>query len=243
MPYFNVIKLDATDSTNEALKRRHQSGEVSSGDLIWAEKQLLGKGQRAASWTSEPHKNLTFSIYHALSKGSKFDLMHANAQIALEVHSALESFSIPKLKIKWPNDILSGNKKSGGVLVETIFRGPVCVAMIIGVGINVNQTEFPSLPRASSMAVSAKTEFSRAELFKTLQQRLFHAFNTKKTKHELLSKYNALLFKKDIPASFRVQDTVFTGCIRKVNPQGMLVVENEDNQSLEFAIKEVELLY
>ena len=243
MPYFNVIKLDAIDSTNEALKRRYQSGEATSGDLIWAEKQRSGKGQRSASWTSEPFKNLTFSIYHTLPKDANFDLMYTNAQVALAVHSALDSFSIPQLKIKWPNDILSGNKKIGGVLIETIFRGPVCVAMILGLGINVNQKAFPALNRASSMALSAKSEFPRDQVFMALQEELSHAFNAKKSKQELLTQYNELLFKKDIPASFRVKNTVFSGCIRRVSPKGMLVVENEENQCLEFGIKEVELLY
>lgn len=243
MPYFNVIKLDATDSTNEALKRRHQSGEAVSGDLIWAEHQLHGKGQRNASWSSEPYKNLTFSIFKTLPKDVIFDKMQVNAQIALAVFSALESFSIPQLKIKWPNDILSGNKKIAGLLIETVFRGSNCIAIIIGLGINVNQTEFPSLKRASSMAVAAKTEFSRTAVFNALQESLALAFETSKPKDVLLKQYNAVLFKKDISARFRVNEKVFTGCIRQVNPHGMLVVENEKNQFFEFGIKEVELLY
>ena len=243
MPYFNLIKLDAIDSTNEELKRRHHLGLASSKDLIWAESQSKGKGQRNASWDSEPYKNLTFSIYQALPKGFVFDLMQANANITLAVHTALKAFYIPSLRIKWPNDILSGNKKIAGVLIETIFRGSECVAMIIGLGINVNQTNFQGLERASSMAVLAGNEFSRAEVLSAVQKALAEAIEDQTPKDQLLQQYNDLLFKKDIPTSFRVGDHVFTGCLRGVTPEGKLLVENEESEFSTYAIKEVELLY
>jgi BirA family biotin operon repressor/biotin-[acetyl-CoA-carboxylase] ligase len=70
MTYFNIIKLDATDSTNDWLKDKYNLGKCNDGDLIWADHQIKGRGQRDKIWESEPGKNLTFSLYKQYSSFS-----------------------------------------------------------------------------------------------------------------------------------------------------------------------------
>ena len=138
MSYFRIIKLNAIPSTNDYLKKRYKSGKVFDGELVWTENQTSGRGQRNKKWISEPFTCLTFSIYkqfnHLLINPFKL-----NAVVCLAIINALEKLSIPELLIKWPNDILSENKKIGGVLIENFFYKSKIKASIIGVGLNLNQ--------------------------------------------------------------------------------------------------------
>ena len=63
MSNFNIIKLDAITSTNDWLKKKYHENECLDGDLIWANEQTMGRGQKNNSWLSEPGKNLTFSFF------------------------------------------------------------------------------------------------------------------------------------------------------------------------------------
>jgi BirA family biotin operon repressor/biotin-[acetyl-CoA-carboxylase] ligase len=72
---------------------------------------------------------------------------------AVCVVASLEIYNIPKLSIKWPNDIMSSNFKIGGILIENSLKSDGCCFFCRGLGLNINQTNFDNLPKASSLAV------------------------------------------------------------------------------------------
>ena len=120
MSYIKIIKLNAIPSTNDYLKKKHKTGEVFDGEIVWTENQTSGRGQRNKKWISEPFTSLTFSIYKQFNN-LLINPFKLNAVVCLAIINALEKLSIPKLLIKWPNDILSENKKIGGILIENYF--------------------------------------------------------------------------------------------------------------------------
>ena len=241
-----IIKLDATDSTNLFLKGLLTASPVDDYTVIVANRQLRGRGQMGASWQSEDGKNLTFSVlkkFDALAVQQQFVL---NVGVSLALCNVLRSMSVPNVKIKWPNDIMSGSTKICGILIENMLKGSKIDSAIIGIGLNVNQTHFDNLPKASSIASVMGKSYDLDELLEKILEQLHHQLDTieHKTTKQLLPAYEKLLFRKDKPSTFTdTNENRFMGFIRRVSPSGKLVVELEDQIFKEFDLKEITLLY
>ncbi|MGN7514954.1 MAG: biotin--[acetyl-CoA-carboxylase] ligase [Allomuricauda sp.] len=244
--HFQLLKLDATDSTNQYLKDLLRSENPLDYTVVVAEKQLNGRGQMGTVWYSESSKNLTFSVlrrFDALSVKHQFVL---NIAISMAVYDVLEEFLVPNVKIKWPNDIMSGSKKVCGILIENVLKGERVGQSIIGIGLNVNQTDFENLDKASSLKRITGRNFDLDELLQKLLERIWLRLEAieSKTVTQLLPFYEKLLFRKDKPSTFTDGDgEMFMGYIRRVSSSGKLVLELEDRVFKEFDLKQVSLLY
>ena len=150
----DIIWLESIDSTNEEARRRISS--LDNLSVLSAFCQKAGRGQRGNTWSAKAGENLTFSI--VLKFGTE-PLQHIRAadQFAISEMTALSVIDLLAVhgieaKIKWPNDIYAGSRKICGILIENSVRKSVLSSSIIGIGLNVNQTEFdPSLPNPTSM--------------------------------------------------------------------------------------------
>lgn len=200
-----LIKLDAIDSTNDFLKELASKQFVENFTVVTAEIQTKGKGQMGSVWVAEKGKNLTMSV---LIKDVLIDLNQIytlNIAVALAVVRALQSFKIPELAIKWPNDIMSYNYKIGGILIENSIKIDGSVNSIVGIGININQTNFENLPKGSSLAVIAKQEFDKQAVLLAIVQELKDAMIVLNTNPDSLwREYLSLLFKKNVPVPFEL---------------------------------------
>ena len=131
--------------------------------VIAAYEQTAGRGQRENIWLSEPGKNLTASIVlkhdgTILSRVSADNQFIISEMISKAVVGLLADYGVVA-RIKWPNDIYVGDKKICGILIEHTLRGSSIINSIIGVGLNVNQTEFDeSLPNPTSLAAESNLE-------------------------------------------------------------------------------------
>ena len=105
-----------------------------SGEIISADSRQVYKGMDIGS-----------------GKASKDIFFKLNMIVSLKMIRILKKYSIPKLSIKWPNDILSENKKIAGILIETSLKNGRLNDFIIGIGLNVNQKTFKNLPNATSI--------------------------------------------------------------------------------------------
>ncbi|WP_035673334.1 biotin--[acetyl-CoA-carboxylase] ligase [Flavobacterium sp. 83] len=240
-----VIKLDAIDSTNEFLKGLSNKQEQENFTVVIAERQTKGKGQMGAVWTSEPGKNLIMSI---LVKDFLLDICriyNLNIAVSLAVITSLESYNIPDLSIKWPNDIMSYNKKIGGILIENSIKSDGMIISIVGLGLNVNQTDFKTLPKASSLAVICNRQFDREELLFSIMDKIESNIKLWEENAEMFwSAYTNKLFKKGIPMPFSDQNNQnFMGIIQGISRFGKLQVLLEDDSISEFDIKEIQMLY
>ncbi|WP_347051821.1 biotin--[acetyl-CoA-carboxylase] ligase [Flavobacterium olei] len=240
-----LIKLDAIDSTNDFLKALSSAEELENFTVVTAEYQTKGKGQVGGVWTSEAGKNLTMSVLVR-------DFLHNNQQVfdlsvavSLAVSEALKSLNIPDICIKWPNDILSYNKKLAGILIENTIKSDGRIVSVVGIGINVNQTDYNELPHASSLAVIKGRSFDKEDLAVLIVEKLKQKIQLWETSWEIFwSTYFDSLFKKGIPSPFRNKnDQDFMGIIQGVSKSGKLQVLLEDDSVAEFEIKEVKMLY
>lgn len=176
-----IIKLNAIDSTNAYLKSLVKSAPFVSDFLtVWTPVQTAGVGQRGAKWESEPYKNLTFSILRKNKRSEIDSLFVLNMVVSIAVINYLKKIKIPDVQIKWPNDIMSHRKKIGGILIENTFSEGKLKYSVIGIGLNINQTHFKNLEKASSLKLLTEKEFSIELILKNLIQEITHRFQEEK---------------------------------------------------------------
>jgi BirA family biotin operon repressor/biotin-[acetyl-CoA-carboxylase] ligase len=240
-----LIKLDAIDSTNEFLKGLSNNQLVENFTVVTAESQTKGKGQMGSEWVSEPSKNLIMSV---LVKGFLLDssqIFDINIAVSVSIIQALETLNIPELSIKWPNDIMSYNKKIGGILIENSIKSNGDINSVVGLGLNVNQTNFELLPKATSLAVICNTTFDKEKiLLKIIEKLEINIQFWNQNKDLMWMDYTEKLFKKGIPMPFSDEKQQnFMGIIQGVSSIGKLQILLEDDTVSEFDIKEIQMLY
>lgn len=241
-----LIKLNAIDSTNSYLRKLSSEAELVDYTVVSAKYQTNGRGQMGTVWISESSKNLTVSVFKDVSKLYLEHPFYISMATSLALIKTLQSFSIPKLSIKWPNDILSEDKKICGILIENVIKQNRLGASIIGVGLNVNQTDFEGLPKAASLKLLSGNTFNVEEVLYTLIKYLKYYFMfLRKEEYDLIKReYESFLFRKNKPSTFRdVEGVSFSGIIKNVSSSGSLQVLIEDDIIKDFDFKDLTLLY
>ena len=241
-----TIKLNAIDSTNSFLKDLALNMEVENFTVVVTNQQLKGRGQQGSSWVSESFKSLIFSVFVLFKKLNILDSRYLNFAVSLAIFEALNEESIPGISIKWPNDILSGNKKLCGILIENSFKSGEISSSVIGIGLNVNQTGFPrSLKKVSSLKLLSNKDFNLEKLLESIVSKLkvkIEMLDSKDFK-TLEAEYLKVLYRKNIPTMFKnSQDVLFMGIISGISKEGKLQIALEDDSIQEFGIKEVSFL-
>lgn len=242
----NIIKLNATDSTNSYLKRLVNETVVQDETVILAETQQKGRGQMGNGWVSRTGQSLTFSAFKKIDGVLAEKQFVISMAVSLAISEVFKSLGIPKVSIKWPNDILSDNKKIGGILIENVLEGPIIKHSVIGVGINVNEIQFPGLPQASSIKLEMGREMELDEVFMAVIKSLFR--NLKSVSNENFSDfqeiYESNMFRKDVISVFENSEGKrFNGIIKGISSMGDLVVETESTSNEKFQLKELKLIY
>ena len=169
-----TIRLNSVNSTNTYAKQYAKTFARDTITCIVADEQTAGRGRFQRSWLSPPGVNLYTTFFFRLNK----DALHLSS-LAQVMAASLASVLLKDglhPKIKWPNDVLLGNKKLSGVLCETVFHGDE-VEVILGVGVNVNMPE-QELAQVGQPATSLKVHtghsWDRAALLAKLQTQFAH---------------------------------------------------------------------
>jgi BirA family biotin operon repressor/biotin-[acetyl-CoA-carboxylase] ligase len=240
-----VIKLDAIDSTNDFLKGLSNEQQLENYTVVTTENQTKGKGQMGSVWDSEVGNNLTMSVFIKDSLSGVNQIFTLNISVALAIVQALENFNIPNLMIKWPNDIMSYNFKIGGILIENSIKSNGTVHSIVGLGLNVNQTNFINLPKASSLCMICDAQFDKEKImFEVIEKLKRNIVIMAEDPAALWLEYTNRLFKKGMPMPFKDNlNQNFMGIIPGVSSYGKLQVLLEDDRVSEFNIKEIQMLY
>jgi BirA family transcriptional regulator, biotin operon repressor / biotin---[acetyl-CoA-carboxylase] ligase len=240
------IKLDAIDSTNDFLKKLSLEESTKNYTVVTAESQTNGKGQMGSKWFSESGKNLIVSILIKNVISDINEIFNLNFAVALSIIETLDSLNIPELTIKWPNDILSGNKKIGGILIENIIKSDNSIHSIIGLGLNINQINFVDLPNASSLKIIMNQDFNKNKILdKIIDNFRTKIIVSKKNDKDLLrNSFNNRLYKKGLITTFvSNNDCKFMGIIQEVTKSGKLKLLIENDIIQEFDIKEIAIIY
>ncbi|MEM6722365.1 MAG: biotin--[acetyl-CoA-carboxylase] ligase [Bacteroidota bacterium] len=241
-----IIKLDAIDSTNTYLRQLSLKEKLTDFTVVTAAAQTAGKGQMGTKWDSEKGKNLTFSVFKKVSCLENEEQFYISMATSLAIYKALKHFQIPKLAIKWPNDILSENRKICGILIENVIQNSKMTAAIIGIGVNVNQTDFDIHFNASSLKNITGVHFDLDEVMFHIAAQLkkYATLVTDRAFETLKMEYESLLFRKDKPSTFKDTDgKLFMGFIQGVSEDGKLNVLLEDEILTAFDLKEIRLMY
>ncbi|SRX74974.1 biotin--[acetyl-CoA-carboxylase] ligase [Aequorivita antarctica] len=241
-----IIKLSAIDSTNTYLKQLAKETQLLDETVLVTENQLSGRGQMGNGWLSKKGQSLTFSIFKEFKELSAERQFLISMAVSLAILEAINRLNVPNISIKWPNDILSANTKIGGILIENVLEGSFIKYSIIGFGVNVNETDFPNLPQASSMKLETGKTFQLEEVLHRILKAVFK--NLKNLSTADLSKikqiYESELFRKGKVSVFETPDGLrFNGIIKGVSEIGELILETENGPFHKFQLKEVKLIY
>ena len=231
-----IYRFDTLTSTNDEAR----NPRYAHGDIIVAEYQTEGRGQRGNRWASDAGKNLMFSVVLApenLAVAAQFSLLEC---VALALVDTFTHFQIDT-SIKWTNDIYVGDRKLVGVLIENSLSGALVSRSVVGIGINVNQTTFdPSLPNPTSMAQVAGHTFDRDEVLSHFAEALRLRYNDLALNAEALhAEYIERMYRRGIEAQFLLPDgSSLRGTIRDVAPRGDLLIDTPDGPR-SFLFKEI----
>ena len=241
----NLITIKQVDSTNNFLKNSlSNSKPLPEGTVIMADSQTAGRGQQQNRWHSEDGKNLTFSLLLKpvfLPVTQQFDLTRV---ISLGIINAFEPLLGNQLKVKWPNDIYYGDYKLGGILIENIIQGSQIKNSVIGIGLNINQDDFPlEVPNAVSLKQILHRDYDLKFLLSEICKNIEAAYlNLKSGRFELVRKaYLDRLYWLNEDKMFKTKDKMFAGVITGVKDNGLLIV-NDGIGTSEFNQKEIEFL-
>lgn len=180
-----LIELSTIDSTNIYAMAQIKAGLAKSGSCYTADFQTNGKGQHGRVWESSKGQNLLCSYIlelntlDALKNWTPADQIGFSAAIALGARAFFAAFAGSETKIKKPNDIYFSDRKAGGILIENLVRGQEWTWTVIGIGMNINQTEFSpeALNSVSSNPISLQEITNQSWDVKKMQQHLSEALN------------------------------------------------------------------
>lgn len=236
-----IYHFDTTTSTNDDARDL----KYHDGDIIWADFQTAGRGQRGHTWESRAGENLTFSVLlepHFLPVTEQFMLLEA---VALALRDFFAELGV-ETKVKWTNDIYVGNRKAVGILIEHSYSGGRLARTIVGIGINVNQTEFSAdIPNPVSLALLTGKKYDRRQLLEQFERCLSVRYSQLRNGEweKLQTDYHSVLYRRDEKHTYTLTDgTRFEGIIRGVKPGGDLVVEWRDGKQRSYLFKEIEFV-
>lgn len=244
----NAIHLTAVDSTNSYASEMLRQMKPVEGTIIYTFEQYKGRGQRGNSWYSEPNKNIALSlILHPtfMKIDEQFLLTKIVSLAVSDLMAELIKNSDAKVKIKWPNDIYINDKKIAGILIENTVVEKHIQNSVIGIGINVNQTNFNS---DSGIPVSLKlltgTEFDLKQLISKLCGFLEARYlQLKAGKQEHLDHlYLQRLYRINEWKMYSANENIFEGRIHSVSKKGKLQIELHNTEIKEYDLKEITFL-
>ncbi len=174
-----LVELSTIDSTNIYAMAQIKEGLAKSGSCYRADFQTQGKGQHGRVWESSKGQNLLCTYIlelKQLDSTKKWVPEHQigfSAAIALGIRDFYDALTNGDTKIKRPNDIYWRDRKAGGILIENLVRGTEWTWAVVGIGINVNQTQFsPDAPNPVSLKQITGRDWDIRSLQKELSSTL-----------------------------------------------------------------------
>jgi len=233
--------LDCTTSTNQYLTNLTPKAFSGCGKAVAALNQTEGRGQRGNTWLSEPGRNILYSLLYKPNDIPARNQFLISQTVSLILKSFLSEYT-KDITIKWPNDIYWKNKKIAGILIENQVSGSLISQSIIGIGLNVNQLDFPAeIPDAISLSNITGTIFDLHVLTNKLHHTLcvvLSELNMEKLE-DTQRFYINNLYRRDGFHQYADKDGTFKARVCGIGPQGNLMLESEDNRLRSYHFKEV----
>ncbi len=240
----NIIVLTEIDSTNNYANQLISDVLPKNGTVVLALYQRKGRGQRENYWESGPGKNLLASIivYPSFLPVSKQFYLSKIASLTLirwlsdkNVHAS----------IKWPNDIYIENKKIAGILIETSIKGDSFFSGVVGIGLNLNQTEFSSeLPNPVSLKMVNGIEYTIPDAAGELREIFMQLYLQLQSGayDEIDSAYFNHLFCRNKWTWYKEGERLHEARIVGIGQYGQLLLENRSGQINSYFFKEIQFV-
>lgn len=239
---FRFIKKDQLESTNSYALELLAEDHITEPTVIITNEQTKGRGQVKNIWHSETGKSITFSAILFPKKIPLEKQFIISQVICLALYDTLIKHT-DAVKIKWPNDIYIGNKKTCGILIENAILGSEFAYSICGVGININNINFPKDFLATSLAIETRQTFHLDKIFDEIMKSLEKYYLL--AEHEkwtfLNEEYHKHLFKRNEWCHFEDKNGIFSAKIKGVNNYGQIEVIDNDGVLRTYGFKEIEM--
>ena len=225
----HLYKLEECTSTNSVVKELLLKGNAEEGLLVVSDYQSSGRGQGFHAWHSRPGENLLMSLLVQPEFLSASDQFLLSVCASLAICDFLESKSLDS-QIKWPNDILVSGSKIAGILIEHGIRGERLDHTIIGIGLNINQADFPDFPvKATSVAKEKGDGFPPGEAAPDIGRRIRALYNLLSSGDHLSleKRYRQRMWMIDREIRYSCEGETQCGIVRGVNRSGELLLETE----------------
>jgi len=237
--------LPSCQSTNDEAASLIAQSAPNEGLVVITDNQTAGRGQRGNQWEAKAGENLTFSLILSPSFLMATDQFWLNMAISLGIYDTLQPLIGQSLRIKWPNDIYVGDQKLGGILIENTLHGYSIAWSVVGVGLNVNQTEFgyaiaTSLQCQAPLPNTYDLPGLLSRLCETLEQRYLQLLSGQR--NTLKTNYLQILYRYQEEHTFESGGQYFRGTICGIDPTGRLAISVDGNVR-HFGFKEVSFVF
>ena len=231
-----ILYFDSIDSTNTKAQELAEKG-YPSGTLVVADKQIAGKGRRGRNWESPSGCGIFMTLM------LKPDINPNNASMltlvsALAVAKALADITGKDAKIKWPNDIVIDGRKVCGILTEMSAQFDYKNNIVIGIGINVNNSSFPeeiSATASSLRLLSGGKKYRRAEIIEKIMEyfeKYYSIFLETEDLSALVNEYDAMLVNMKRQVKVLDPKEPFEGTAMGITKTGELIVDTWESRKL-----------
>ena len=226
----NFIYSDEVESTNTVLLSSKEFNQ--NGTVLLAEYQTKGKGRKDREWLSNSGQNLTFSILLKDDFKDK-NINMVNFSSAVAVAQAIENLYQLDVELKWPNDVLVSKKKIAGILIESTSKANKISKIVIGIGINVNQPNFPG--KFDFPPTSIRKEFHEivsrerllSEVLNNLEDLLSHV---KDSPTKILNDWRTRCKMIGEKVKVMEEDKIKTGVFEDIDDNGFLILKTGDKR-------------
>lgn len=238
----NIKYSSATPSTN-SIAMDLLSQQAVEGSVVITDHQTKGRGQQGTSWVTSAGENLTFSL---LLRPQYIEqrLFALTQTVAIALKEAIQPCCPDALvQIKWPNDILINRKKVAGVLIESQWEGSKIKGSVVGIGINVNQVDFPQeiIHKTTSLALTNGRAFDRGAIFWAILLRIQFWYKKLMMGENLGRAYLSGLYGYQEPVPIRWKEGEGKHQILGVNAAGHVAIQLSE-RIRHFDLKEIEFI-
>ena len=228
----NFVYCEEIDSTNTYLMDKKNKNNI-DGTVILAEKQTEGRGRKNRVWYSAKEQNLNFSILLTNRKYFGKNLNLVNLASSLAVSQSIENLFQLDAELKWPNDVLIKGKKVCGILLEASSQGSKIERLVIGIGLNVNQTMFQgefNLP-PTSIKMESNLNIERERLLAEVLNNFEELLEKTLTKpEEVLREWKSRCRMIGEKISITENDETKYGIFDDIDDNGFLLLKTRDNK-------------
>ena len=236
---FPFIELHTVESTNNYAMGLVHAGMAQHGMAVFTHEQTKGKGQRNKQWISGSGMNIILSVIvkpFGLLIPQQFLL---SMVVAIGVKNFFSSYAGEETKIKWPNDIYWSDRKAGGILIENVLQKKQWKYAIVGIGLNINQTDFGVFNKAVSLKQVTGKTYDTITMAKQLLVFLDSAFKEMIPGNTaLINEYHRHLYKWKEKVQFKKNNQVFDALVKEVREDGTLIIQHQKEEG--FKVGEIE---